>query len=75
MNPYRYQVVEFYRDYPNGTPNRIVASAATLKGCLSQYKKHINAFRLAGIKHSPLVTKFFCDGVAFDVDARIVETA
>lgn len=67
MNPYRYQVTEYYRDYPNGTPNRIVASAATLKGCLSQYQKHLKTFSLAGIKHEPLKTIFHCDGVPFDV--------
>lgn len=67
MNPYKHQVVEYYRDYPYGTPNRIVASAATLKGCLSQYNKHINTFKAARINHNPLKTVFLCDGVSFNV--------
>lgn len=67
MNPYKFQVVEYYQDYPNGTPNRIVASAATLKGCLSQYNKHINTFKAAKINHAPLKTLFYCDNVQFDV--------
>ena len=67
MNPYKYQVVEWYRSWPNGTPNRIVASAATLKGCLSQYRKHIDTFRLAKVDHKPIKTIFLCDDVPFDV--------
>lgn len=67
MNPYKFQVVEYYRDYPNGTPNRIVASAATLKGCISQYRKHLETFKAAKINHAPLKTQFLCDGVLFNV--------
>jgi hypothetical protein len=67
MNSYRYQVVEFTRDFPYGTPNRIVASAATLKGCLSQYRKHLETFRIAKIDHKPIKTIFMCDGVEFNV--------
>lgn len=66
-NTYKFQVVEYYRDYPYGTPNRIVASAATLKGCLSQYNKHIETFKAARINHNPLKTVFLCDGVSFNV--------
>lgn len=68
MNPYRYQVVEFSRDYPNGTDNRIVASAATLKGCLSQYNKHLMTWNLAKIDRKNLIkTVFLCDGVEFNI--------
>jgi hypothetical protein len=67
MNPYKFQVVEWYRAWPDGTPNRIVASAATLKGCLSQYRKHIDTFRIARVIHEPVKTVFLCDGLSFDV--------
>jgi hypothetical protein len=67
MNPYKFQVVEWYRSWPDGTSNRIVASAATLKGCLNQYRKHIDTFRLANTDHKPIKTSFRCDGVSFDV--------
>jgi hypothetical protein len=67
MNPYKFQIVEYYKDYPYGTPNRIVASAATLKGCISQYNKHLKTFKLAKIDHKPIKTDFLCDGVSFNV--------
>lgn len=67
MNSNKYQVVEYYRDYPYGTPNSIVASAATLKGCLNQYNEHIETFKAARINHNPLKTVFLCDGVSFYV--------
>lgn len=69
MNPYKFQVVEFTRNYPYGTDNRIVVSAATLKGCLNQYNKHIETFRAAKISHSPLKTVFYCDGTPFEVNS------
>lgn len=67
MNPYKYQVIEFYNDAVNGTHNRIVASAATLKGCMSQYKKHLKTYELAKINHKPMKTLFYCDNVQFNV--------
>ena len=69
MNPFKYQVVEWSKDYPYGISNRIVASAATLKGCLSQYHKHIDTYRLANIsRHNVIKTVFYCDDVPFDVN-------
>ena len=67
MNPYKFQVVEFYNDAINGTHNSIVASAATLKGCMSQYQKHLKTYEVAKINHKPLKTLFYCDNVKFDV--------
>lgn len=67
MNPYKFQVVEYYRNYPYGTPNRIVASGATIKGCLSQYRKHIETYKAARIEHNPLKTLFLCNDVPFNV--------
>ena len=69
MNPYKYQVVEWSKDWPYGISNRIVASAATLKGCLTQYHKHVNTYRLANIRHNPIKTVFYCDDVPFDLEA------
>lgn len=68
MNPYKFQVVEFTGNNPYGTDNRIVASAATLKGCLSIYKKHLERYAIAKINHKPIKTVFYCDGVSFDVN-------
>lgn len=69
MNPYKYKVVEWYNSGPvNGHYNRVVASAATLKGCLSQYRKHIDTFRLANVKLNAVKTVFYCDDVPFDVN-------
>lgn len=67
-NPFKYQVIEYTRSWPDGTPNRIVASAATLKGCLSEYKRHLNRYAVAQIDHKPIKTVFLCDGVSFDVN-------
>jgi hypothetical protein len=67
MNPYRYQVAEYCAEWPYGINNRIVASAATLKGCMSEYKRHLLAFSIGKIEHTPLKTVFLCDGVPFDV--------
>lgn len=67
-NPFKYQVVEYTQTGSYGTPNSIVASAPTLKGCLSEYKRHLNRYTVAKIDHKPIKTIFLCDGVAFDVD-------
>lgn len=69
MNQYRYKVVEYYKDWPNGTPNRIVASAATLKGCLNQYKRHLETFQLARVDHRPIKTLFYRDDVSFPLES------
>ncbi len=67
MNQNRYQVVEFSRNSPYGIDNRIVASAATLRGCLSQYNKHVNTWKAAKIERKNLIkTVFLCDGVEFN---------
>jgi hypothetical protein len=68
MNPYKYRIVEWSKDWPYGINNRIVASAATLKGCLSIYRKHLDTFRLANIRHNPVKTVFYCDDVPFDLE-------
>ena len=68
MNPFKYKVVEWSKESPYGVNNRIVASAATLKGCLSQYYKHIDTFRLANARHNPIKTVFYCDDVPFDLE-------
>lgn len=65
MNPFKYQVIEFSRQRPFGTENRIVATAATLRGCLSEYKRHLA--RYPETRSNLLKTVFMCDGVAFDV--------
>lgn len=67
MNPYKFQVVEYCAEWPYGINNRIVASAATLKGCMSEYKRHLKIFESFKIDHKPLKTVFLCDGVPFDV--------
>lgn len=61
----KYQVVEFSRQHPYGVENRIVAQAATLKGCLSEYNKHLA--RYIEPRHNLVKTVFKCNGVAFDV--------
>jgi hypothetical protein len=67
MNPNRYQVVEWTKNSPYGVDNRIVASSATLKGCLSQYNKHLKAWQLAKLDRNLVATKFYCDAVEFEV--------
>jgi hypothetical protein len=67
MNPYKFQVVEYCAEWPYGINNRIVASAATLKGCMSEYKRHLKIVESFKIDHKPLKTVFLCDGVPFDV--------
>ena len=47
MNTSRYQITEDYNVHPYGRENRIIASATTLKGCLSQYHKHLKTWELA----------------------------
>jgi hypothetical protein len=69
MNPNRYQVTEYYNDAINGTHNTIVASAATLKGCLTQYNKHLKAWEIAKLDRKAIVTKFYCDNVQFSIES------
>lgn len=64
-NPFKYQVIEFSRQHPYGVENRIVAQAATIKGCLSEYNKHIA--RHPEKRANLLKTAFMCDGVVFDM--------
>ena len=64
-NPFKFQVIEFSRQYPYGVENRIVAQAATLKGCLSEYSRHVA--RYAGEPRNIVKTVFKADGVVFDV--------
>ena len=67
-NPFKFQVVEYTREWPYGTPNRIVASAPTLKGCLSEYKRHLHRYEVAKVDRKVEKTIFLCDGVSFDVN-------
>ena len=66
INPFKFQVVEYSDSYPYGVQNSIVAQAPTIKGCLSEYKKHL--VRFASIERKNLVkTVLLCDGVQFDI--------
>ena len=67
-NPFKFKVVEWSREFPYGTPNRIVASAATLKGCLSEYSRHVARFEAAKIDRKVLNVKFYCNDVDFTVE-------
>jgi hypothetical protein len=73
MNTSRYQITEDYNVYPYGRENRIIASAATLRGCLSQYQKHIKTWELAKLDRKALATRFYCDGVRFDVESSRIQ--
>lgn len=68
-NPFKYKVVEWAREFPYGTPNRVVASAATLKGCLSEYTRYVARLAAAKLEHKPVAVKFYCDGVEFSVES------
>lgn len=67
-NPFKFKVVEWDREFPYGTPNRIVASAATLKGCISEYRRYVARFEAAKIDRKALTVKFYCDDVEFTVE-------
>jgi len=68
MNPYKFQVVCYYNDATHGTHNRIVASAATLKGCLSDYRRFLQSYEIGKIHHNAIKTLFLCDGVQFNIE-------
>jgi hypothetical protein len=65
----KYQIVEWTRNSPYGVDNRIIASAATLRGCLSQYEKHLKTWQLAKLDRKVIATKFYCDNVQFDIES------
>lgn len=44
-----YTIAAWSRTQSHGTPNAIIASAATLKGCLSEYRRHLARFAAASI--------------------------
>ena len=65
-NPFKFQVVEYSRVYPYGTSNRIVAQAPTVRGCMTEYNKHLA--RWVGVERKNMVkTVWLCDGVEFDI--------
>jgi hypothetical protein len=65
MNHNRYRVVCWWNDWPFGTDNTIVASAATLKGCLSEYRRFSQSCELMKVR--PLHTFIYCDGKKLDI--------
>jgi hypothetical protein len=67
MNPYRYQITEHCQNSPYGIENHIVASAATLRGCINQYKKHLKTWELAKVDRKVINTLFYYDGAKLDV--------
>ena len=42
-----YTIAAWTRTTAHGTPNSIVASAATLKSCMSEYRRHLASFAAA----------------------------
>ena len=44
MNPFTYKIVAWSNSTAFGTPNSIVASAATLRGVMSEYRRHLARF-------------------------------
>lgn len=42
-----YTIAAWSRTQSHGTPNAIIASAATLKGCMSEYRRHLARFDAA----------------------------
>jgi hypothetical protein len=65
-NHNKYRIACFWNDWPFGTDNTIVASAATLKGCLSEYKKFVKRCELMHVR--PKHTIVYCDRNKIDVD-------
>ena len=42
-----YTIAAWTRTQSFGTPNSIIASAASLKGCMSEYRRHLARFAAA----------------------------
>ncbi len=66
-NHNKYRIACWWNNDTHGTHNTIVASAATLKGCLSEYKRFIKSCQLMHTQ-KPLYTFVYCDGNKIDVD-------
>jgi len=66
MNPSKYRVACYWNNDVQGTHNTIVASSATLKGCLSEYKRFIKSCHLMHVK--PLMTFIYCDGKKLNIE-------
>jgi len=66
-NHNKYQITCVWNNDTQGTHNIIAASAATLKGCLSEYKRVVKNRQLMHTQ-KPLYTFVYCDGNKIDVD-------
>ena len=58
-----YTIAAWTRTQSFGTPNSIVASAATLKGCMSAYRTHLASFAAAHLDPKYAAVKLYKNGV------------
>ena len=66
MNPFLWRIVAWSNSFPWGTPNSVIASAATRRGVISEYKRHLGRFQAACIDPGYIAVNLYRDDVLIE---------